>query len=97
MALMSLTAFQEISTEDLISSARSWPGGTKFISRIASRQLRSSWEPEASIRAESFRCCLSLSRGFSTQCVPVRSAVLAQCPAFWILISCLRARAVEYN
>jgi hypothetical protein len=41
MALMSLAAFQEISTEDLISSARSVPGGTKFISRIASRQLRS--------------------------------------------------------
>jgi hypothetical protein len=29
MALMSLTAFQEISTQDLISSARSLPGGTK--------------------------------------------------------------------
>jgi hypothetical protein len=29
MALMSLTAFQEISTQDLIASARSLPGGTK--------------------------------------------------------------------
>jgi hypothetical protein len=29
MALMSLTAFQEISTRDLIASARSLPGGTK--------------------------------------------------------------------
>jgi hypothetical protein len=29
MALMSLTAFQEINTQDLISSARSLPGGTK--------------------------------------------------------------------
>jgi hypothetical protein len=29
MVLMSLTAFQEISTQDLISSARSLPGGTK--------------------------------------------------------------------
>jgi hypothetical protein len=28
-ALMSLTAFQEISTQDLIASARSLPGGTK--------------------------------------------------------------------
>ena len=29
IALMSLTAFQEISTQDLIASARSLPGGTK--------------------------------------------------------------------
>jgi hypothetical protein len=29
MALMSLTAYQEISTQDLIASARSLPGGTK--------------------------------------------------------------------
>jgi hypothetical protein len=29
MALMSLTAFQEIGTQDLMSSARSLPGGTK--------------------------------------------------------------------
>jgi hypothetical protein len=29
ISLMSLTAFQEISTQDLISSARSLPGGTK--------------------------------------------------------------------
>jgi len=29
MALMSLTAFQEISTQDLVASARSLPGGTK--------------------------------------------------------------------
>jgi hypothetical protein len=29
MALMSLTAFQEISTQDLIALARTLPGGTK--------------------------------------------------------------------
>jgi hypothetical protein len=29
MALMSLTAFEEISTQDLIAGARSLPGGTK--------------------------------------------------------------------
>lgn len=29
MALMRLTAFQEISTQDLIASARTLPGGTK--------------------------------------------------------------------
>jgi hypothetical protein len=29
IALISLTAFQEISTQDLIASARSLPGGTK--------------------------------------------------------------------
>jgi hypothetical protein len=29
MALMSLIAFKEISTQDLIASARSLPGGTK--------------------------------------------------------------------
>jgi hypothetical protein len=29
MALMRLTAFHEISTQDLIASARSLPGGTK--------------------------------------------------------------------
>jgi hypothetical protein len=29
IALMSLTAFQEIGTQDLIASARSLPGGTK--------------------------------------------------------------------